>query len=77
MDNSTGLETTTDQPEKKVKPIRVLKKPAKRPENTRNSSVSGQQIENNFDQPQGSVESLTLTSATDVLSDFVRDSPLV
>lgn len=73
MDNSTGLETTTNHPEKK--PIRVLKKPANKLDPNTNSSVP-EQIENNFHQPQGSVDSLAMTSAA-VLADVVRDSPLV
>ncbi|XP_046450734.1 uncharacterized protein LOC124198755 isoform X6 [Daphnia pulex] len=72
MDNSTGLETTTNHPEKK--PIRVLKKPANKPDPNTNSSVP-EQIENNFDQPQGTVDSLAMTSVA-VLADVVRDSPL-
>ncbi|XP_046636491.1 uncharacterized protein LOC124315113 isoform X7 [Daphnia pulicaria] len=72
MDNSTKLETTTNHPEKK--PIRVLKKPVNKPDPNTNSSVS-EQIENNFHQPQGSVDSLAMTSAS-VLADVVRDSPL-
>ena len=76
MDNSTELETAAQSEKKVMKPIRVLRKPIKKTENT-NSTVP-EQKENNLVPPQGSVESLGATVGLPaVFSDFVRDSPLV